>query len=185
MEHKGYSREDASKMLYRQGYHIETTFDPEIQAKVDAVYKDVSNFEEYTSKSGTPIASAISIVDYNGNVVAIAGGVGEKTMNRELNLAVSRRQPGSAIKPVSVYAPAIEYNVVSPGSIIDDYPINTTLRANGYPRNSSVSSNSAGGYSGNRTVSYSVIHSLNTVSVRTLQKLTYPRSFEFMTNNLG
>ena len=51
--------------------------------------------------------------------------------------------------------------------------------------NSSVSSNSAGGYSGNRTVSYSVIHSLNTVSVRTLQKLTYPRSFEFMTNNLG
>ena len=185
VEHKGYSREDASKMLYRQGYHIETTFDPEIQAKVDAVYKDVSNFEEYTSKNGTPIASAISIVDYNGNVVAIAGGVGEKTMNRELNLAVSRRQPGSAIKPVSVYAPAIEYDVVSPGSIIDDYPINTTLRANGYPRNSSVSSNSAGGYSGNRTVSYSVIHSLNTVSVRTLQKLTYPRSFEFMTNNLG
>ena len=37
-------------MLYRQGYHIETTFDPEIQAKVDAVYKDVSNFEEYTDR---------------------------------------------------------------------------------------------------------------------------------------
>ncbi|MDE7221375.1 MAG: transglycosylase domain-containing protein [Oscillospiraceae bacterium] len=185
VEAKGIPAEDAAKLLYRAGYHIETTFDPEVQAKVDAVYKDVSNFEEYTSKSGTPIASAITIVDYNGNVVAMAGGVGEKTMNRELNLATSRRQPGSAIKPVSVYAPAIEYNVVSPGSIIDDYPINTTLRDNGYPRNSTVGSNTAGGYSGNRTVSYSVIRSLNTVSVRTLQKLTYARSFEFMENNLG
>ena len=185
MEAKGYSKDDAELYLYRNGYHIETTFDPDIQAKVDAVYKDISNFEDYTSKNGTPIASAISIVDYNGNVVAMAGGVGEKTMNRELNLAVSRRQPGSAIKPVSVYAPAIEYNVVSPGSIIDDYPINTTLRDNGYPRNSSVGTNTAGGYSGYRTVSYGVMQSLNTVSVRTLQKLTYPRSFEFMENNLG
>ena len=185
MEAKGYSKDTAELALYQSGYHIETTLDPVMQAKVDAVYKDISNFEDYTSKDGTPIASAISIVDYNGNVVAMAGGVGEKTANRELNLAVSRRQPGSAIKPVSVYAPAIEYNVVSPGSIIDDYPINTTLRDNGYPRNSSVGTNTAGGYSGYRTVSYGVMQSLNTVSVRTLQKLTYPRSFEFMENNLG
>ena len=170
METTGLSRDDATKSLYQSGYHIETTFDPDIQAKVDAVYKDISNFEEYTSADGTPIASAITIIDpYTGDVKAMAGGVGEKTANRELNLATSRRQPGSAIKPVSVYAPAIEYNVVSPGSIIDDYPINTTLRDNGYPRNSSVGSNTAGGYSGYRTVSYGVMQSRNTVSVRTLR----------------
>lgn len=185
VEQKGYSREDASKMLYRQGYHIETTFDPAVQAVVDSVYQDVSNFD-YPSKAGTPLASAITIIDpYTGDVKAMAGGVGQKTTNRELNLATSRRTPGSAIKPVSVYAPAIEYDVVSPGSVIDDYPINTILRDNGYPRNSSVDTNSAGGYSGYRTVSSALIKSLNTVSARTLQKLTYARSFEFMENNLG
>ncbi len=185
VEQKGYSREDASKFLYRQGYHIETTFDPAVQAIVDQVYQDPSNFD-YPSKDGTPLASAITIVDpYTGDVKAMAGGVGQKTTNRELNLATSRRTPGSAIKPVSVYAPAIDYDVVSPGSVIDDYPINTILRDNGYPRNASVGSNTAGGYSGYRTVSYAVQQSLNTVSVRTLQKLTYARSFEFMENNLG
>ena len=186
MEAKGYSKDDAELYLYRNGYHIETTFDPEIQAKVDAVYKDLSNFDEYPSANGTPLASAITIIDpYTGDVKAMAGGIGEKTANRELNLATSRRKPGSAIKPVSVYAPAIEYNVVSPGSIIDDYPINTTLRDNGYPRNSNVSSTGAGGYSGYQTVSLGVTKSLNTIAVRTLQKLTYARSFEFMENNLG
>ena len=179
VEQKGYNREDAAKMLYRQGYHIETTFDPDVQAVVDRVYQDPSNFD-YPSANGTPLASAITVIDpYTGDVKAMAGGVGQKTTNRELNLATSRRIPGSAIKPVSVYAPAIDYDVVAPGSVIDDYPINTILRDNGYPRNSN------GRYSGSRTVSYAVQWSLNTVAARTLQKLTPARSFEFMENNLG
>lgn len=185
VEQKGYAREDAAKFLYRQGYHIETTFDPDVQAVVDSVYQDPSNFD-YPSADGTPLASAITIIDpYTGDVKAMAGGVGQKTANRELNLATSRRTPGSAIKPVSVYAPGIEYDVVSPGSIIDDYPINTILRDNGYPRNSTVGTNSAGGYSGYRTVAYGVQQSLNTIAARTLQKVSYARSFEFMENNLG
>ena len=122
---------------------------------------------------------------FGGGLNIMAGGVGQKTANRELNLATSRRTPGSAIKPVSVYAPGIEYDVVSPGSIIDDYPINTILRDNGYPRNSTVGTNSAGGYSGYRTVAYGVQQSLNTIAARTLQKVSYARSFEFMENNLG
>ncbi len=185
VEQKGYAREDAAKFLYRQGYHIETTFDPDVQAVVDSIYQDPSNFD-YPSAEGTPLASAITVIDpYTGDVKAMAGGVGQKTANRELNLATTRRKPGSAIKPVSVYAPGIEYDVVSPGSIIDDYPINTVLRDNGYPRNSTVGTNSAGGYSGYRTVSYGVQQSLNTIAARTLQKVSYARSFEFMENNLG
>ncbi|MBD5160844.1 MAG: penicillin-binding protein [Oscillibacter sp.] len=185
VEQKGYSREDASKFLYRMGYHIETTFDPAVQAAVDNVYQDLSNFD-YPSNEGTPLASAITIIDpYTGDVKAMAGGVGQKTANRELNLATSRRKPGSAIKPVSVYAPAIDYDVISPGSIVDDYPVNTVLRDNGWPRNSEVGTNTPGGYSGYRPVSFAVTKSLNTISVRTLQKLTYARSFEFMESNLG
>ncbi len=178
-EQHGYAREYASKLLYRGGFHIYTTLDPEIQAVVDEVYQDPSNFD-YPSAKGTPMNSAITVVDpYTGEVKAIAGDVGVKTVNRAKSLATAPRQPGSSIKPVAVYAPAIDGDVVSPASIIDDYPINNTIRAAGYPRNSN------GRYRGNMTVAYGVQWSINTISARTLQKLGYARSFEFMQNNLG
>lgn len=175
----GYAREYASKLLYRGGFHIYTTLDPEVQAVVDEVYQDTSNFD-YPSKKGTPINSAITVIDpYTGEVKAMAGGVGVKTVNRGENLATRPRMPGSAIKPVAVYAPAIEYDVVSPASVIDNYPINNTLRAEGYPRNSN------GRYTGYMTIARGLQGSVNTISARTLEKLGYARSFEFMQNNLG
>lgn len=175
----GYAREYASKLLYRGGFHIYTTLDPEVQAVVDEVYQDTSNFD-YPSAKGTPINSAITVIDpYTGEVKAIAGGVGVKTVNRGESLATVPRMPGSAIKPVAVYAPALEYDVVSPASIIDDYPIDNTLRAAGYPRNSN------GRYQGYLTVARGLQSSINTISARTLQKVGYARSFEFMENNLG
>ena len=151
-----------------------------MQEIVDSVYLDASNFD-YPSKKGTPLASAITVVDpYTGDVKAVAGGVGPKTANRELSLATSRRACGSAIKPVSVYAPAIDYEVVGPGSVIDDYPVRVNdSGTGGYPRNSN------GRYQGPKTVAYSVQWSLNTVSSRTLDKLGYSRSFDFMEQNLG
>ena len=179
MEQYGYASEYASKLLYRGGYHIYTSFDPAIQSIVDEVYQDPSNFD-YPSAKGTPMDSAITIVDVaTGEIKGIAGGVGTKTVNRGQSLAYTRRQPGSAIKPVSVYAPAIEYDAVTPATIIDDYPINNTIRAAGYPRNSN------GRYQGHLTVAYGVQWSINTVAARTLQKVGYARSFEFMENNLG
>ena len=178
-EQYGYSSEYASRLLYRGGYHIYTSFDPEIQAVVDEVYQDPSNFD-YPSAKGTPMDSAITVVDpYTGEIKGIAGGVGIKTVNRGQSLAYTPRQPGSAIKPVSVYAPALEYDEVSPASIIDDYPINNTVRSAGYPRNSN------GRYQGHLTVAYGVQWSINTVAARTLQKVGYARSFEFMENNLA
>ena len=179
-EARGVGRKEATNLLYRAGYHIYTTLDMDIQAIVDEVYQDPSNFD-YPSAKGTPLASAITIVEpYTGDVVAVAGGVGQKTANRELSLATSRRPCGSAIKPVSVYAPAIDEDVVTPGSIIDDYPVRINdTGTGGYPRNSN------GRYQGNMTVAYGVRWSINTVASRTLEKLGYSRSFDFMEQNLG
>ena len=186
-EAKGCDKAMASTLLYSAGYHIYTTLDMDIQKIVDKVYLDTSNFD-YPSASGAQLDSAISIIDpYTGNIVAIAGGVGEKTVSRGLNLATSRRPCGSAIKPVSVYAPAIEYDIVSPGSVVDDYPTmyneketdNGKISYTAWPRNSN---NKYRGYS---TVSYSVQWSLNTVAVRVLDMLNTENSFEFMENNLG
>ena len=92
----------ASQWVYNGGLSIYCTQNPDIQAKVDAVYEDLSNFNA-TSSTGAQLQSAITVIDNaTGNVVAVAGGVGEKTGSLTLNRALSQRQPGSAIKPLAV-----------------------------------------------------------------------------------
>lgn len=186
-EAKGCDEKMATSLLYSAGYHIYTTLDMDIQKIVDKVYLDTSNFD-YPSASGAQLDSAITIIDpYTGNIVAIAGGVGEKTLSRGMNLATRPRPCGSAIKPLSVYAPAIDADIISPGSVIDDYPMLRNEKSTGggstsytaWPRNSN---NKYRGYS---TVEYSVQWSLNTVATRVLDMLGTEESFEFMENNLG
>ncbi|MDE7245462.1 MAG: transglycosylase domain-containing protein, partial [Oscillospiraceae bacterium] len=177
---RGIGRTYASELLYSGGYHIYTTLDMDIQNIVDSVYLDRGNFN-YKSANGTPLDSAVTVMDpYTGEVVAMAGGVGEKSGNRILNLATTPRQPGSSIKPMSIYGPGLEYDVVSPMSIIDDYPVQVNdSGTGGYPKNSPAK------YVGPVTVRTGVQNSINTVAVRILQKLGVTRSFEFMEKNLG
>ena len=96
---------------------------PEVQAAVDKVYQDQNNLN-VTSSSGQKLQSAITIVDNEtGEVVAMAGGMGEKTASRSLNRATSsKRPPGSSIKPLAVYAPAIELGKVTPATMVEDSP---------------------------------------------------------------
>ena len=179
-ETNGCSADVAEDLLFRAGYNIYTTLDMDIQKIVDRIYEDQSNFD-YPSAKGTPLSSAITITDpYTGDVVAMAGGVGKKEGSRSLNLATSSRMPGSAIKPVAVYAPAIDADVITPVSIIDDYPARLNdAGTGGYPRNSN------GRYSGPRTVAYGVQWSLNTVAYRVLDMLGTENSYYFMEDNLG
>lgn len=179
-EANGCSRDVAEQLLFHAGYNIYTTLDMDIQRIVDSVYEDTSNFD-YPSAKGTPLDSAITIVDpYTGDVVAMAGGVGEKEYSRTLNLATARRAPGSAIKPVAVYAPAIDGDIITPASVIDDYPARLNdAGTGGYPKNSNRK------YSGARTVAYGVQWSLNTVAYRVLDMLGTTNSFYFMEDNLG
>ncbi len=180
MESRGCSEQVANDLLFSAGYHIYTTLNMDIQKIVDSVYTDVSNFD-YPSPTGASLDSAMTITDpYTGDVLAMAGGVGEKTTSRSLNLATSRRTCGSAIKPVSVYAPAIENNVVSPASVIDEYPIRLNdAGTGGWPKNDNNK------YDGYMTVADGLRRSRNTVATRVLQMLTTETSFYFMENNLG
>ena len=186
-EAKGCDEKMATTLLYSAGYRIYTTINMDIQKIVDQVYLDVSNFD-YPSSSGAQLDSAITIIDpYTGDILALAGGVGEKTVSRGLNLATSRRPCGSAIKPLSVYAPAIEYDVISPATVVDDYPImlmetkldQDKVGYSAWPRNSN---NKYRGYS---TIPYAVQWSLNTVATRVVDMVGTETCFNFMENNLG
>ena len=133
-EKYGYSEQLASDMVTSGGLKIYACVDPEIQAIVEEIYYDRSNLQ-MTSSSGQEIQSAIVIIDQEGNVVGLAGALGTKERNRGWNYAShSQRQPGSSIKPLSVYAPAIELGFITPASVYDDYPVQL-LSGSAWPLN--------------------------------------------------
>jgi len=86
------------------------------------------------------------------------------------------RQPGSSIKPLSVYAPAIEYSVITPATIVDDSPLKI---GDWDVRNSDHS------YMGKITARKALEMSRNIPVVRILDKMSVDKSFDFLTNNLG
>ena len=177
MEQYGYSEQIASDMVFSGGLNIYACVDQDIQNIVESVYSDRSNLD-LTSNSGQEIQSAIVIVDPEGNIVALAGALGEKTTNRGWNYASrSRRQPGSSIKPLSVYAPALEAGLITPASVFDDYPVQV-LGGNAWPLNNPR------GYRGLVTVADALRVSSNPAAVRVLQMLGFENSFNFMQDKL-
>ncbi len=162
--------------LSQGGLRIYTCFDPDVQAAVDAVYTNRENLD-YTSRSGERMQSSISVIDNNtGDLVAIAGQFGQKEGNLLSNFANSSpRQPGSSIKPLSVYAPAFEMGKISPITVLDDYPYQE-MNGNPWPYNSGSAS-----YRGLTDIPYALRWSLNTIAVRIVADLVTPQeSFNFM-----
>jgi len=174
----GYSKNVALRTIYSGGLKIYATVNPDIQAAMDEVFEDKNAFPAYKGKT-QPECAMIMLDPENGDILAMRGGRGKKTAARLLNRATqSKRPPGSSIKPIAVYAPAIEYGLITPFSVEDDAPIRL-LNGSAYPKNESRT------YSGRTTINEAVKQSINTVSMRTLEKLTTERSYNFLTANLG
>ena len=177
-EAENISVEAAQQKIYNSGYNIYTTLDPEIQEIAESVYEDRSNLD-VTSRNGQKLQSGITIIDpYTGDIVAMVGAVGEKDRNLGWNYATGRRQVGSSIKPLTVYAPALDAGVVTMASTFDNYPVRL-LNNSPWPKNSPQ------GYSGWTTLSKGVANSINTVAVQVVEKLTIPASYAFATEKLG
>jgi penicillin-binding protein 1A len=177
-EQLGISEESAKNKIYYGGYNIYTTIDPDAQSIAESVYENRENLD-VTSKSGQKLQSGITIVDVTtGNVVAMVGGVGEKTGDLVWNYATGTRQCGSSIKPLSVYAPALDAGAITMASTFDNYPVRE-LNGNPWPKNSPQ------GYTGWTTLSTGVARSINTVAVRVIEKLGISNSYQFMTENLN
>ena len=159
------------------GYHIYTTLDMDVQNAVDAVYNDLSKIP--TTSSTQQLQSAIVVIDNStGDVVALAGGVGEKTDFLGYNKATQAKlQTGSAQKPISVYAPAFESGAVSPATVINDLPVNYYSGA--WPKNDNRK------YDYARTVYSGIVSSVNTIAVRTLNEAGLDYAFNFAKYNLG
>ena len=182
VEQKGYQYSYAEDQIYKGGYRIYTTMDASVQSALEQVYLDEGDIFPTQYGEEQP-QSAMIIMDYSGNIVAVVGGRGEKTQNRLLNRATqSKRQPGSTMKPMGVYGPAIEYNIVNWSTIVPDEPL-TMEEADGTTYQWPV--NYYGFYRGNMTVDEALQRSTNTVAVRVCQMVGPENSFDFLVNKLG
>ncbi len=181
VEEKGYSLETAKQLLYGGGLKIISTIDLDVQKAMDEVFLNTGSFPGIMGKDGTmPQASMVIMDPYTGYVKALYGGRGPKPGDRVLNRATqTKRSAGSAIKPLTVYAPAIEHDIITPITVIDDVPKDFELRSGGWPKNESNS------FSGLVTVSTGIAKSLNTVAVDIVNRLTPEKSFDFAHNRLN
>ncbi len=200
MEQLGKTRSEASNMLQNHGLKIYATVNPTVQSAMEQVMlnepdangKRLFPIKEHTytvngeKVTQTPQAAMVS-VDYKGAIVAVVGGLGEKTEDRVLNRAIdSLRQTGSTMKPIGAYAPALEYDYIHYSSaLFDDFVKEIEDDKNKgemreWPQNYS------------RTFSLTQIpvvtaiaKSLNTIAVRTLMMLGVDASYDFLTNSVG
>lgn len=176
MDEYGYTKQQATNKLYYGGYKIYSAVDLDVQETLEDVYVNRTNFPNIKKDDGTLPQSSMTIMDYAGRVVAIVGKAGEKTQNRTLNRATSSwRQPGSTIKPIATYAPAIELNEINFSSKEKDYAI--WVNGSLWPHNVDHTL----GTGGNVTIQYAIQQSLNTVPTRIIKdKLGIDTSFEFL-----
>lgn len=174
IEKRGCTEAVAKQLLYSGGLKIYSAMDTRVQSIMDSYYADDSHFPK-TSGSKTVQSSMVIIDPQTGYVVGIIGGRGEKTASRTLNRATQTlRQPGSSIKPISIYSPAVEYGIIHPSDTVSDKQITI----DGWtPRNDDRK------FRGNISVSAALAGSRNVAAVRILQCLGLDRSFNFLKNN--
>lgn len=178
MEEQHINEKAANHLVFSGGLSIYVPYDPEIQAAVDTVYNDRSNLDQVSRRTGQRLMSAITVVDNSTGYVVAIGNTMEKEVDRGLNPAVhSVRQPGSSIKPLSVYSPAIEMGLITPNTVVDDSP--QLLNGRPWPYNVVPV------YDGLTTIWDGLTESLNTVAVRVLEKVTPQASFDFLEQKYG
>ena len=180
MELKDINRDAARMLLYNSGYKIYCCMDMNVQSTIDSIYTDLTAIPP-ASGGNDALQSSIVIMDpHDGRILGLAGGVGIKDRNFPLNRATqTTRSPGSAIKPLASYGPAVNEGLITPDTLVNDSPNIKLQGTDWYPHNA--------GYEqlGVITIFTALQHSLNTVAAQIVDKLTPQTSYEYLTERLG
>ena len=113
METYGYSYNYAQSLVFYGGLNIYSAEIRSEQEAVEKIYADESNYPKKISGDAEDPQTGLVIMNYDGRIAVTIGGRGLKTASRIQNRSTqTTRQPGSAIKPLSVYALSLQYNLV-------------------------------------------------------------------------
>ena len=163
--------------LLTTGMEVYTNVDPAVQQRLWDIY----NTDEYVNYPDDELQVASTIVDVtNGKVIAQLGARHQSSnVSFGMNQAVeTNRDWGSTMKPITDYAPALEYDIYdSTASVVHDVPYN-------YPGTNTPVYNWDRGYFGNITLQYALQQSRNVPAVETLNKVGLDRAKTFL-NGLG
>lgn len=171
-ELKGTDSEKAQKELINGGYTVSTLFDAEVLNKLS---------EAYLSKLSSSVPFGAAVTDLKGGLTAVYSG---GNSNETTNFATAKNAPYSAFKPLSVYTPAMEKKLINWSYLFKDSPFKQIKDESG--STTDWPTNSSGRYTNkNMTVGEAVKKSVNTVSVKCLDKLTVESSLDFLNNAFG
>ena len=192
-----WNREAANDYLHNGGLRIYATVDPEVQSVMENVWLEgkywepmpIENYDDPNDPDDTPrtitTQAAGVVINYKGELVGVACGLGQKTENRGFNRGTGMtRQVGSTMKAVAAYPLGIDMDLINYSSVLmDDYfpiPDGKGGTRTDWP------SNWSGRYSHSMTTVYEALkQSLNTVAVRVGDMVTPRTMFEFARETLG
>ncbi len=171
----GYTKDIAEIKLYCGGLKIYSAMDTRIQGIMSEYYANNDNFQIPSSGDASVQSSMVVIDPDTGYVMGVIGGRGVKDGSRTLNRATQTfRQPGSSIKPLSIYSPAVEYDLLDASTLVSDKPITINDWS---PRNDDRD------FKGDITVAAALAGSRNVPAIRILQHLGVERSYNFVKKN--
>ncbi len=204
VEQKGVTQEEAYDWLYSGGVRIYSTLVPTLQTTMEDVFYRGEHWPAYEQEYYPPgyvaeptedgsepepnmirTQAAGAFVNYDGELVAVVGGLGAKTADRTLNRGTDmERAIGSTIKGVTVYPLAIEYDIAHYSSTRLDTPFtiestNAEGKPSGWPRN----------YEGTYTYGPNTVYdafrdSRNTIAVWLGSDVGVNEMFTFLTSTL-
>jgi len=168
--------------IFNDGLKIYTTVNPKVQSAAEAAFADPANFPK--GIDDIKIQGAMTVVEPStGAIQAMVGGRDYTT--RGLNRAwQSPRPPGSTIKPLVVYGPAIEKGGFFPGTVLDDMPV-SYKSGNGVAWTPTDFDTIDRGWKGLITMRYALEDSVNVYAVKLLNLIGIDYGWKFGKDNLG
>lgn len=114
--------EEAREQLLRGGYHVHTTIDKDVYNIMREIANNEENFTPYSQQKGIEQIAGIILDHKSGAIIGMLEG--RDFYEEQMNFATQMiRQPGSAMKPLAAFLPAIDKGIIQPASIIDDAPL--------------------------------------------------------------
>ncbi|MEC5424212.1 PBP1A family penicillin-binding protein [Virgibacillus sp. C22-A2] len=160
-------------MVYSKGLEIYTTYDKEAQEHVEKVL----NTDEFVSYPNELFQAGLTVVDNEtGEIKAIGGGRNQESGKSRTNYATTiKRSPGSTIKPILSYGPAIEHLKWSTYQQIEDEEMT-------YTDSDQVIQNYNNNYHGIVSMREALKQSWNIPAVKTFQEVGNQHAEEFASN---
>ena len=171
-----------SDQIFNGGFKIYTTVDPKIQTAAETAFNDPANFPKSVDK--TLIQGAMTVIDpTTGAIRAMVGGRNYKFGDFD-RAWQAERQPGSTIKPLVVYGPALEKGGYYPGTVLDDMPVTFDL-GNGSTWSPTDDDTATAGWKGRITMRYALEDSVNVYAAKLLSLIGVDYGWQFGKDNLG